>query len=106
MGIKGHPARFPSKLPEFFIKMLTEPGDLVVDIFSGSNTTGSVAETENRRWLSFEERLEYVAASSFRFIKGASVDEMSIIYNSILSGETVNIPKNIQLELNSKTSIV
>ena len=42
VGIKGHPARFPAKLPEFFIRMLTEPGDLVVDIFGGSNTTGQV----------------------------------------------------------------
>lgn len=44
IGIKAHPARFPSKLPEFFIKMLTDEGDLVVDIFGGSNTTGYVAE--------------------------------------------------------------
>lgn len=36
LGIKGHPARFPSKLPEFFIRLLTDPGDLVVDIFAGS----------------------------------------------------------------------
>src|SRR5690606_32539730 len=34
-GVKGHPARYPTKLPEFFIKMLTQPGDLVVDIFAG-----------------------------------------------------------------------
>jgi len=45
-GIKGHPARFPAKLPEFFIRFLTNPGDLVVDIFGGSNTTGQVAEAE------------------------------------------------------------
>ena len=64
---KGHPARFPSKLPEFFIRFLTEPGDLVLDIFAGSNTTGSVAEREGRRWLAFDERLDYLAASSFRF---------------------------------------
>ena len=38
-GPSGHPARFPAKLPEFFIRMLTKPGDLVVDIFAGSNTT-------------------------------------------------------------------
>ena len=38
VGVKGHPARFPAKLPEFFIRFLTEPGDLVLDIFAGSNT--------------------------------------------------------------------
>lgn len=37
-GIKGHPARFPAKLPEFFIRFLTNPGDLVVDIFGGGQT--------------------------------------------------------------------
>ena len=44
VGAKQHPARFPEKLPEFFIRMLTDPGDLVLDIFAGSNTTGAVAE--------------------------------------------------------------
>ena len=36
LGINGHPARFPAKLPEFFIRFLTNPGDLVLDIFGGS----------------------------------------------------------------------
>src|SRR4029077_6935434 len=61
-----HPARFPARLPEFFIRFLTGPGDVVVDIFAGSNTTGAVAEAEKRRWLAFEESREYVAASAFR----------------------------------------
>ncbi len=42
-GARQHPARFPAKLPEFFIRMLTQPGDVVLDIFAGSNTTGQVA---------------------------------------------------------------
>lgn len=68
IGSTPHPARFPAKLPEFFIKFLTEPNDLVVDIFAGSNTTGAVAEIESRRWLAFEERLDYLASSAFRFL--------------------------------------
>ncbi len=39
-GTKIHPARFPALLPKFFIKLLTEENDLVVDPFAGSNTTG------------------------------------------------------------------
>lgn len=66
-GVKPHPARFPAALPEFFIRMLTEPGDLVVDPFAGSNTTGSVAEKLERRWLAFELVPQYVAASAIRF---------------------------------------
>jgi len=40
LGIERHPARFPSDLPAFFIKMLTDEEDVVLDIFGGSNTTG------------------------------------------------------------------
>ena len=40
-----HPARFPAALPEFFIKLITNDGDIVVDPFAGSNTTGAVAES-------------------------------------------------------------
>jgi len=86
VGAKGHPARFPAKLPEFFIKFLTEPGDLVVDIFAGSNTTGQVAQSLNRRWLSFELELEYVAASVFRFMPEGSTDEtLKLAHQQILS---------------------
>jgi len=63
----SHPARFPSQLPEFFIKFLTGPGDIVLDIFAGSNTTGQVAEQLGRRWLAFERDEEYVQNSKLRF---------------------------------------
>lgn len=92
LGLKGHPARFPAKLPEFFIKMLTEPGDLVVDIFGGSNTTGQVAETNGRNWYSFEMFPEYVAASAFRFLdKNCNTEELKNIHERILNGEHVNL---------------
>ena len=89
-SIKGHPARFPPKLPEFFIKMLTDEGDLVVDIFSGSNTTGQVAQSLGRQWLSIDLSLEYVANSIFRFVS----DEESAgrHYNEIMLGTKVILP--------------
>lgn len=62
-----HPARFPRQLPEFFIKLVSDEGDIVLDPFAGSNTTGAVAEMLQRRWLSFEEIEEYVAGGRFRF---------------------------------------
>lgn len=103
VGVKRHPARFPAKLPEFFIKMLTEPGDLVVDIFSGSNTAGFVAETEKRKWVSIDLEPEYVAPSAFRFLdKGTDKETMSEIYELIKSGELVeiqNYKKNLDLPL-------
>lgn len=66
-GIAPHPARFPREVPEFFVKFLTEPGDLVVDIFGGSNVTGLVAEMHRRRWISCDMDDEYVAGSIGRF---------------------------------------
>ena len=66
-GIKPHPARFPAALPTFFIKLLTEPDAVVLDPFAGSNTTGAVAESLERRWLAFELDPGYVAASRLRF---------------------------------------
>lgn len=66
-GLKVHPARFPAALPEFFTKLISEPGDLILDPFAGSNTTGRVAEDLGRRWLSFELSDEYARASALRF---------------------------------------
>lgn len=62
-----HPARFPPEVPEFLIKFLTEPGDLVVDPFGGSNVTGAVAETLGRKWVISELRHEYLDGSLGRF---------------------------------------
>jgi DNA modification methylase len=66
-GLPIHPARFPAPVPEFFIRFLSEPGQLVLDPFSGSNVTGHVAEQLERRWLSIEINPEYVAGSQLRF---------------------------------------
>lgn len=92
VGTDPHPARFPAGLPEFFIKFLTEPGDLVVDIFAGSNTTGRVAERLGRKWLAFEERLDYAAASAFRFLdKGATQGEIKSLHKRLMNGEAVDM---------------
>jgi len=91
-GVKAHPARFPAKVPEFFIRMLTEPGDTIVDIFAGSNTTGQVAEAEGRNWMAFEDSVEYLAASAFRFMgKDATPEQMRRLYDDILAGNLVDV---------------
>ena len=92
VGVKAHPARFPAKLPRFFIRFLTDPNDLVVDIFSGSNTTGMVAEDEQRRWISIEKDVKYTASSAFRFVdESATQGEVMSLYNRILLGESVDM---------------
>jgi DNA modification methylase len=66
-GLKPHPARYPSGIPEFFVRFLTEPGDVVLDPFGGSNVTGEVAQALRRHWLCFELVEEYLEGSKFRF---------------------------------------
>lgn len=66
-GLAPNPARYPHGLPEFFVKFLTEPGDLVLDPFAGSNVTGEVCERLGRKWISIELVEEYLKGSKFRF---------------------------------------
>lgn len=68
-GIKMHPARFPEAIPEFFINLLTEPQDLVLDPFAGSNTTGAISEKLGRSWIAIDQVEEYLHGSKFRFPK-------------------------------------
>lgn len=88
---KRHPARFPRKLPKFFIEFLTDPEDLVVDIFSGSNTTGYVAEKYGRRWISMEKRMDYAALSAVRFMDGVPIDRIGAIVDRLEAGETMDL---------------
>jgi len=96
-GVAAHPARFPAGLPEFFIKLLTEPGDLVIDFFAGSNTTGSVAERLGRRWMSSELSEDYVAASAFRFLTNGG--DPKALYDAIKAGKTVDLSHEHELTL-------
>jgi DNA modification methylase len=94
VGATQHPARFPARLPQFFIRMLTEPGDLVLDIFAGSNTTGWVAEAEKRRWLAFDESRDYLAASAFRFLKkDTDIEVMRELYRMLHGGDAVDLTR-------------
>lgn len=65
-GIKPHPARMPAGLAAFFVEFLTEPGDLVLDPFGGSNTTGFVSQLLGRRWISIEADADYGIQSEIR----------------------------------------
>jgi site-specific DNA-methyltransferase (cytosine-N4-specific) len=62
-----HPARMPEALAGFFVQFLTDPGDVVLDPFAGSNTTGVVAERFNRRWLGIEMSEAYAESAKARF---------------------------------------
>lgn len=65
-----HPARYPAELPEYFIRMLTDQGDEVVDPFAGSCITGEVCERLERRWQCIEMSEEYLKGALGRFERG------------------------------------
>jgi DNA modification methylase len=66
-GMKPHPARYPAALPDWWMRLLTNENDLVLDPFAGSNMTGRVAEDLGRRWIASERNLDYVRNSGLRF---------------------------------------
>lgn len=69
-GLKQHPARFPADLPEYFIRMLTDKGDVVIDPFGGSCVTGEVAERLQRKWKCIELDEDYLRGALGRFANG------------------------------------
>lgn len=61
---KGHSAAFPDELPEWFIKLFTEEGDIVLDPFMGSGTTVVVANKMGRIGMGIEILEEYYKIAS------------------------------------------
>lgn len=73
-SITPHPARYPAALPEYFIRMLTDEGDLVLDPFAGSCVTGEVCERLKRRWLCSELVEDYLLGARGRFERTVASD--------------------------------
>jgi site-specific DNA-methyltransferase (cytosine-N4-specific) len=88
--IKPHPARFPARLPEFFVRMLTDVGDIVFDPFAGSCVTGEVCEALERNWVCGEVVPEYIEGAKGRFVSpeqssnGKEPDHYKIYSPSVL----------------------
>lgn len=87
-GVAAHPARFPEALPAFFLKFLTDPGDVVLDVFAGSNTTGRTAERLGRRWLAIDCDRDYVATSALRFMDGWADHDVSRYLERVRRGRS------------------
>jgi site-specific DNA-methyltransferase (adenine-specific) len=62
----GHPSQKPVKLVERIVLSSSDPGDLVLDLFSGSGTTAMAAERHGRRWLGIEKDATYVKLAEKR----------------------------------------
>lgn len=61
LALGAHFATFPPKLIEPCVLAGSRPGDLVLDVFFGSGTTGAVAEKYGRRWIGFDLGYEQLA---------------------------------------------
>jgi site-specific DNA-methyltransferase (cytosine-N4-specific) len=72
-ALQVHPARMHEDLPKFFIKFLSQPNDIVLDPFAGSNITGSTAEALGRNWISIEAEEKYAKGSIGRFLSNESL---------------------------------
>jgi len=71
-NLKAHPARYPKEIPEYFIRMLTDKDDLVLDPFAGSCVTGDVCERLQRKWICIDICEEYLKGAIGRFSKSSN----------------------------------
>lgn len=94
-NIKPHDARYPAAVPEYFIRMLTDPSDLVVDPFAGSCVTGEVCERIKRKWICIELVEEFIEAAKSRFvnIKPQKVEQQPLFQVETGSGEYYRVPR-------------
>jgi len=65
-GNRSHSAAFPVELPSWFIKLFTQPGDIVLDPFMGSGTSAIAAQSLDRRFVGVELNPEYIAIAEKR----------------------------------------
>ncbi len=82
----GHPAMFPVELPAFFIRLTTEKGDIVMDIFNGAGTTLMASHQLGRTYRGIELMPEFVDITVKRFI--SFVGDTSEVY-LIRDGEKI-----------------
>lgn len=82
---RGHAATFPVALPEWFTKLFTEPGDLVLDPFAGSGTTCVAAKRLGRNWTGVDTEEEFVRLAEERLEKTGPSSNGDNAYESLES---------------------
>jgi modification methylase len=78
-GRKTHPTQKPEALLYRVILAATKPGDLVLDPFFGTGTTGVVAKRLGRRWIGLERDADYAAAARSRLAEVRPVDDVKLL---------------------------
>ena len=77
-GHKLHPTQKPESLLYRVLLATTEPGDVVLDPFFGTGTTGAVATRLGRKWIGCEREAPYRAAARERIAKQLPLDETAL----------------------------
>ncbi len=77
-GHKVHPTQKPEALLYRILLACTKPGDVVLDPFFGTGTTGAVARRLGRRWIGIEREPAYVAAAEERIAAALPLDESAV----------------------------
>ena len=77
-GLKAHPTQKPEALLYRILLACTKPGDVVLDPFFGTGTTGAVARRLKRRWIGIERESDYVAVASERIQSTLPLDESAM----------------------------
>jgi len=78
-GHKAHPTQKPESLLYRVMLACTEPGDLVLDPFFGTGTTGAVARRLGRRWIGIEREDKYIKVATQRIAATLPLDESAMM---------------------------
>ena len=78
-GNKNHSAAFPEALPEWFIRLFTKEGDIVLDPFLGSGTTSRVAKRMGRNSIGIEVLEEYYTLAKKSLDDAPARDSISFV---------------------------
>ena len=73
-----HPAPFHKELPTYFINLLTDEGDIVLDVFAGIGTTGLACKELNRQFVGYELNPKYVEFGNKR-IGGEQLENFMVV---------------------------
>ena len=77
-GAKAHPTQKPESLLYRILLACTKPGDVVLDPFFGTGTTGAVARRLGRRWIGIERESAYVMIARERIASTLPLDESAM----------------------------
>ncbi len=77
-GDKAHPTQKPEALLYRILLACTKPGDVVLDPFFGTGTTGAVARRLGRKWIGIERERKYVKVASERIAATLPLDESAM----------------------------